>query len=68
MRNLFVETDVVAKQPLRNNKYTVNREPVLCSVCGLEIPGCDAEIKALNRMRHYQQAHGIPRCHPDAWE
>ena len=35
----------------------INREPVLCPLCGLEIPGTDAEIKALELMRHRRKEH-----------
>lgn len=45
----------------------INRKPVICSVCFMEIDGTDAEVKILNKLRHMMAAHGIPKCSPDAY-
>ena len=44
---------------------TINRKPVRCGVCGLEMDGCDREIAELARMRHMRMQHGIRPCEPD---
>ena len=68
MRNLYVETDVLAKQPARKGRHTINRQPLQCGVCGELFDACDREISELARMRHIRTVHQIPRCSPDFYD
>lgn len=59
---MFTSTDSIAH---RKRETTINRAPVICGICGLEIPGTDAEIKRIALMRHTRTVHQIRPCEPE---